>query len=219
MELNKLVKKQLLETKKLKNQILTEEKLVESRLMMIVESKENLKNFKFLPEHKKTKIALAIFEEINYLSQNKILNENLNEFLNKIFGNFFGSVVETLVEPIIGSLLGKIGIKGYFKNFLVSFITTHPTEFARALTDCNAMTKLIAESLSEAIVMMIQEKTEVTGQFANFIRNTLGGLVKDVSFVSKIENFIGDMVCSGLDMLSDKAENVYNKLKNSGLNP
>ena len=81
------------------------------------------------------------------------------------------------------------------------------------------MTKLIAESLSEAIVMMIQEKTEVTGQFANFIRNTLGGLVKDVSFVSKIENFIGDMVCSGLDMLSDKAENVYNKLKNSGLNP
>lgn len=209
----KNLRKVLKETKERKEQLLVEQTLVRDRILMIFESEENILNFKNLPKSKREKLAWKLVNEINFLSDRGILNEQLGDFLGKIFGSSLNSVVETLIEPLLNSILSGLGLTGYFKDFLVSFISSHPSDFAKALKDCKALTTLIANSLAEAVAMMIMNEKGMTGSFYVFLRNALGGAVKDIGFVNKIEGYIGDMVCSGFSKLSGNAENVFKKLK------
>jgi hypothetical protein len=212
-----IVKKVLKETKDKKDRLLIEQDIVTNRMMVIFESKDNIKYFHLLSEQKKRKIAFAVLNEINYLSSKGILNEQLIGFLKRLLGNSFGSVIETIAEPLVNSILSGLGLSGVFKNFLVSTLTSNPTELGKALTDCKTLTTLIANSLSEALVMTVQEKLGLTGSIATFLRNALGGAIKDEAFVNKIEEFIGDTVCSSFSNLSKNAEGVLGKLKNLGL--
>lgn len=216
MESNKVkrtLKKVLKETKENKEKILIEQKLVHTRILNIFESEENIKNFESLPKQKRIKIALQVMEELRELDENKILNEQLGDFLSKLFGsNLLKSLGETLVEPLVNSILSGLGIGGYFKNFLVSFLTSNPMELAKALRDCKVLTRLIANSLGEAIFMMMQEKTGAEGGFYTFLRNALGGAVKDTTFINKIEEYIGDFVCNAYNKLTKKAGEVLSKV-------
>jgi hypothetical protein len=211
--LQKKIKKSLIETKNKKESILIEQKLIKSRIMMIVENEDNIKNFKSLPKSKQEKIAYKLFEEINYLQETNILNEQLMDFLSKIFGNAFGGIAQTIVEPMVNSLLSGIGLEGYFKDFLVSFITSNPARLAKALKSCDELTKLVAESLSEAVFMMIQRQQGLEGQGYTFLRNALGGAVKDTAFIKSIETQISGIVCQLFGKMNDKASGVYDKLK------
>ena len=212
--LKKDIKKSLIETKERKEKLLIEAKIVKNRLMMIFETKENIKNFHLLPESKKRKMSKALFEEIAYLDEQGLLNEQLWDFLGKIFGNSLGAATETLIEPLINSILGAIGLgDSYFGKFIVSFITTKPGRLAAALKDCNELTKLIAESLGEAVVMMIQKQQGLEGQGYTFLRNALLGVVKDSSFAQKLEEQLSTIVCEMFGKMNDKASGVYDKLK------
>lgn len=212
-KIQKDLKKVLKETKNRKDRILIEQRLVETRIMNIFESQDNIDNFHLLPKKKKLKMAWALMEEIRFLDENQILNEQLGDFLGKLFGSSLGSFLETLVEPLVDSVLSGLGISGYFKNFLVSFLTSNPKELARALKDCRALTTLVANSLGEALAMMVQEKSGLQGGFYTFLRNALGGAVKDASFINKIEDFIGDIICNTYNKLSSNAGNIVKKLE------
>lgn len=211
--LDKKIKEVILETKEKKEKLLIEQKLVKSRIMMIVESQDNIKNFSSLPLAKREKIAYKLLEEINYLQETNLLNEQLMDFLGKIFGNSLGGVLQTVVEPMVNSLLSAIGLKGYFANFLVSFITSNPTRLAKALKSCEELTKLIAESLAEAVFMMIQKQQGLEGQGYTFLRNALGGAVKDYGFIQSIEKQISGIVCELFGNMNNKASGVFDKLK------
>jgi hypothetical protein len=73
--LKKQIRKSLIETKERKEKLLIEEKLVESRIMMIVESKDNFKNFHLLSEEKQLKLGFSLMREVHFLSHNGLLNE------------------------------------------------------------------------------------------------------------------------------------------------
>jgi hypothetical protein len=207
------IKRSIIETKDNKEKLLIEQKLVESRIMMIVESTHNTKNFKSLSEEKQQKMMYSLLEEINYLDEQGMLNEQLWDFLGKIFGNSFGGAVETIVEPLVNSVLEAIGLGGYFKNFLVSLITSNPLKLAKALKSCEALTQLIAESLTEAVFMMIQKEKGLSGDGYTFLRNALGGAVKDTKFISSLETQLSSVVCQLFGKMNDKASGVYDKLK------
>jgi hypothetical protein len=211
--LEKEIKKSILETKERKEKLLIEQKLVESRIMMIFESKDNIKRFKKLSESKQQKMAYALFEEIGYLQEQGIMNEQIMDFLGKIFGNSFGGIAQTIVEPLVNSILSSIGLGGYFKDFLVSFLTSNPLRIAKALKSCDELTKLVAESLTEAVFMMIQREKGLSGDGYTFLRNALGGAVKDYGFVQSLEKQLSSIVCSIFDKMNDKASDVYGKLK------
>jgi len=207
------IKRSIIETKERKEKLLIEQRLVESRIMIIVESESNAKNFHSLSEDKQQKIMYSLLAEINYLDEQGMINEQLWDFLGKIFGNSFGGAVETIVEPLVNSLLSSLGLGGYFKNFLVSFITTNPLELAKALKSCEALTTLIANSLSEAVFMMIQKDKGLSGDGYTFIRNALGGVVKDTKFANSLEKQLSGIVCELFGKMNDKASGVYDKLK------
>lgn len=214
--LKKEIRKSILETKERKEKLLIEQKLVESRIMMIIESKDNIKNFSSLPIAKRKKIAYKLLEEIDYLQETNLLNEQLMDFLGKIFGNSLGGILQTVVEPMVNSLLSAIGLKGYFKDFLVSFITSNPTRLAKALKSCEELTKLVAESLSEAVAIMITKQQGLEGQGYAFLRNALGGAVKDYGFIQSLEKQLSDIVCKLFGNMNNKASGVFDKLKTDG---
>lgn len=210
--LEKQIKKAILEAKDNKERLLIEENLVKSRILMIVESEENIKNFNKLPKKKQEKIAYSLLEEISFLSENNILNEQLMDVLGKLFGNSLSSMTQTIVEPMVKSLVNKLGLGGFFGNFITSFLVSDPRRLALALKDCKELTKLITESLSEALVQMLQEKQGLEGKGYDFMRNALGGAIKETTFITNLENQLSGIVCSVFSGFNKKASDVYQKL-------
>lgn len=211
--LEKQIKKAILEAKDNQEKFLIEENLVRSRILMIVESKTNIKNFHKLPKKKQEKIAYSLLEEISFLNENNILNEQLMDVLGKLFGSSLSGIVQTVVEPLVDSLLGKLGLGGFFKDALTSLLVSDPRRLALALKDCKELTKLVAESLSEALVKMLQKQTGLEGKGYDFMRNTLGDAVKETTFISKLENQLAGIVCGVFNGFNKKATDVYNKIK------
>lgn len=209
----KKIKRSIIETKEKKEKLLIEQKLVESRIMMIVESESNAKNFHKLSKGKQQKMMYSLLEEINYLEEQGMLNEQLWDYLGKIFGNSLGSAVETIVEPLVNSLISSLGLGGYFKSFLVSSMTSNPLELSKALKSCDGLTSLIANSLAEAVAMMIQNDKGLSGNGNTFIKNALGGAVKDTAFANNLEKQLSGVVCELFGKMSNKASDVYDKLK------
>lgn len=212
--LDKKIKKAILEAKDNKERLIIEENLVKSRIFTIVESQEVIDNFEFLPEGKKMKIALNLMEEIRFLDENQILNEQLMDYLGKLFGNYgLGGVVQTVVEPLVNSLLSGIGIpNGFLKDTLISLFTTHPLELSKALKSCQALTKLVAESMAEALVMMIQRQQGLEGKGYSILRNTLAGAISDTKFAQNLVGQLETIVCEIYSNFNKKASDVYTKL-------
>ena len=211
--IEKKIKKVIKETKEQKEKILIEENLVKTRIFAIVESKEVIDNFEFLPEGKKMKIAKNLIEEIRFLDENNILNEQLMDFLGKMFGNSLSGIVQTAVEPIVNSILGGLGLSGFFKNALMSFILKDPRRLAKALKSCNELTALVSEALVEALVMMVQEQQGMQGTGYTILRNTLLGAIQDTKVVIELQDKLEDTVCGVYNNFNKKASNVYEKLK------
>lgn len=211
--LDKKIRQTILEEKERKEKILIEQSLIESRIMMIIESKDNIQKIHLLPKEKKDKIAFALLEEFKFLGENGLLNEQLGDFLGKIFGNSLSGIIQTAVEPLVDSILGGLGLGGYFKKFLVSFLTSNPTKLVATLKSCEELTKLVVEALVEGLVMMIQEEKGLGGKGYDFLRNAIGGAIKDTKFAESLENQLQGIVCQVFGNFSDKAGEVYNKLK------
>jgi hypothetical protein len=211
--IEKKIKKVIKETKEQKEKILIEENLVKSRIFAIVESKEVIDNFEFLPEGKKMKISKNLIEEIRFLDENNILNEQLMDFLGKMFGNSLSGIVQTAVEPIVNSILGGLGLSGFFKNALMSFILKDPRRLAKALKSCNELTALVSEALVEALVMMVQEQQGMQGTGYTILRNTLLGAIQDTKVVIELQDKLESTVCGVYNNFNKKASSVYDKLK------
>lgn len=215
--LKKDIRRALLETKEKKENLLIEEKIIKNRLMIIFENESNIRNIKSLPIKKRNQISLSLIQELHYLNNNGLMNEGFMDVLKSLFGRAFDDIIETAAEPLVNALLTAVGFKsnGFFKKFIISFLTSRPSELIKAFSDCRTMTNLLIESFLEGIVMMIQQDMKMGGFMYDAVRNTLGGMIKDVSIVSKLEGTISGKVCELFNKFTGKAEDVADKLKAS----
>jgi len=213
--MKKEIRQALVEAKEKKERLLIEEGLVRSRIMMIVESEENIKNFNSLPKRKQRKIADGILREMLIMDDQELLNEGLWDILSSIFGNSFSGLSQMIGEPIVNSILSALGMgDGYFKNVLISFFTKNWGRLAKALRgDCKELTGLVAESLVEGIEMQLAQSHGMTGAGYSFIRNTLNAAIHDVGFVKHLEEQLESTVCSLFGKFTNNASEVVSKLK------
>jgi hypothetical protein len=211
--LKKEIRTRLLEQKVKKESQLIESKIVESRLSIIISSKES---FDSLSEEKKAKVVFEFFSEMRVLQEQGLISEQFGEILGKLFGQAPSGITQAFVEPLVSSILGWFGLSGYFLQFVTSFIVSDPARLARATKDCKELTKLIAEALSEAMVIMIQQSQGLEGKGHSILRNTLGGAIKETSFVQSLEEKLSEGVCSLFDKYTGNAENVLDKIKGTG---
>lgn len=214
--LKKDIRNHILETKKRKETILIEQVIVKKRVESVFEKKSDLKYFNGLSEEKKLFYSVLLIKEIQEMNKVGLINEQFMDIFKSLFGGLLGSsAVETIAEPIVGKILSAIGFKsdGIMKKTMVSFLTTNPTRLVNALTDCREMTKLISESFVEGLVMLIQDQVGKGSFIYDYIRNVLGGTLKEMSTISSFEDMIAEKVCGLFDTFSDKAKDVADKLK------
>jgi hypothetical protein len=207
------IKKAILETKEKKEKLLIEQSLVKKRILMIFESEDNITNFGSLTKSKQEKIAYKLVYEINYLKETNLLNEQLKDFLGKIFGDGMTGVFQTIIGPMVNSLMKSLELADYFKESLTSSLSSNPTKFAQSLRSCDELSKLVAESLSNAIHERIMKQSGSNPIESKFLNSALADAVKDQTFVENVERKISDVVCDLFSKMSEKASKVYDKLK------
>jgi len=210
--MKKEIRKALVEAKELKERRLIEESLIKSRIMMIVESEDNIKNFDSLSETKKRKIADGILREM--ISQDdQLLNEGLWDALSSLFGSSFSGLSQMIGEPIVNSILAALGMEdGYFKNVMISFFTKNWGSLAKALRgDCKELTGLVAKSLIEGLQMQLAASKGMTGAGYSFIRNTLNDSIDKM--VQPLSDSLETTVCNLLGKFTQKATSVATNLK------
>ena len=214
------VRQAILETKEKKEKLLIEQTLVKKRILMILESEENIKNFGSLSKSKQEKIAFKLVSEINYLQETTLLNEQLKDFLGKIFGDGFTGVFQTIIDPIVNSLMKSLELADYFKEPLKSNLSADPTKLAQSLRSCDELSKLIADALSDVIHKRILQQSGTDAIESKFLNSALADSVQDQKFSENVQRKIRDVVCELFNTMSEKASKVYDKLKpdvNGGL--
>lgn len=213
--MKKEIRKAILEAKEKKETLLIEQEISIKRFSFILKDIKSKKDYYALTENKKIKLLFSIANEYNSLS-NSIVSESfdLGGILKGLLGNLFGgSTIETIAEPFVNALLTKLGMpQGFWKNFLISFITTNPTEFLKSFSDCKIMTKLLTRSLVEGLVMNLQTQSGFGGFFPDLVRNVLGDTIRESDFVSGIENGLSGTICSLFDKFSSNASSLKNTL-------
>jgi hypothetical protein len=215
--LKKEIKKSLLEIKEKKEIRIIEEKIVKNRISIILEDVRTKDDFKKLSKQKQLKMSVSFVNEVSYLQKNGLLSEqNFTSSLSSLFGGSLNSLGQTIVEPIVGGILSKLGFgDGFFKNFLVSALTTNIPELIKAFGDCKVMTKLLVKSFIEAEVMVLQKESGLEGKALDFVRNGLGQLADNVEIIRNLENSLSGTVCGVLDKYNINTQSAVNKLKDT----
>jgi hypothetical protein len=211
------VKKSLMEIKENKEKQLIGESLIKDRLTIIFEGINSEKDFKSLSEKKQIALSVKFIKEMNYLTESGLIKEdvNLGGLLKSIFGsNLLGSATQTIVEPYINSLLSSLGFEnGFIKNFLISYLTSRPSDVIKSFSDCKLMAKLVGTGIVEAVVMTIQKDKGYGGFGYDLIRNILGNVLDSNEFVQGIENGLSGKICSILGKFTDNTKKVADTLK------
>ena len=215
MDLKKNIRKNLIETKEKKENLLIEAQIIESRLMMIFENEENLNNYHLLPNKQKDKIAFLLIHEMHSLNNEKLLNEQLKDVLSNLFGNLMtGGIPQAIAERVVNFLLPNIIPQGFFRDTLISILSSHPIKFIQALGDCKKLTTVISEGIVEAFIYRLERSTDKGGSMVIAIfRNTLAESLFHSDWGKKIEGLISETVCGIYNKLLGKAETVLDKVK------
>jgi hypothetical protein len=190
------------------------EQLVKSRLSAIVEHIQDEDDFNNLTEDKKAQLSYNILSELSYLQSNGLISEvDLSSAFKSLFGGFFGNVTQTVFEPLIGKIVYPLFGEGFMSNFIISYLTSRPSEVIKSMSDCKLMTKLVAESIVEGMVMSLQRQKGFDAPGYSFLRNTLADAITGMGFVSSIENSISKTVCELFGKFANNAKKVEAKLK------
>jgi hypothetical protein len=216
--LKRNIRRAIVEAKERKETLLIEQQIIKSRIMIIVEDVNNIRNFKKLPKSKQEKLAFTLFREFAYLQNNLLITEEIGflDILKNLFGSVFGkSAIETIAEPLVDKILTAIGFKseGIVKKSVISLLTTDPRKLIAAFQDCHLMTKLLLESFAEGLIMKMQDEAQKGSMIYDYIRNTLGGKISELDFVNSLESKISEPVCSLFSKFSDNAKEIVTKLQ------
>lgn len=214
--LERKVRQSLLEVKEQKERDLIKENLVRQRLSMLVEHIQSEDEFNGLSKNEKLRLSFNILQELSYLESTGLLSEqDLSGAFKSLFGGFFGNVTQTIFEPLIGKIVYPLFGEGFLSNFIISYLTSRPSEVIKSMSDCKLMTKLIAESVVEGMIMSLQRQKGFDAPGYSFLRNTLGDVIKGTGFVSGIENSISSTVCGLFSKFANNAKKVETKLKST----
>jgi hypothetical protein len=182
--------------------------------LVLVEHIQSEDDFNDLTEDKKAQLSYNILSELSYLESNGLISEvDLSSAFKSLFGGFFGNVTQTVFEPLIGKIVTPLFGEGFMSNFIISYLTSRPSEVIKSMSDCKLMTKLVAESIVEGMVMSLQRQKGFDAPGYSFLRNTLADAITGMGFVSSIENSISKTVCELFGKFANNAKKVEAKLK------
>ena len=214
------VRKNLILEKKNRNQKLLKETVeIENRFQYVIES-VGLSN-----KSDVERIVEGVFYEMLYLENNgynrEIMVENIQSILDalgSLFGGTKNAVIATFKEKGIDYILSKLGLSknSYMGDFLaVTFGNVDLKDIPRLFTDCDFLTKKIAEAAPEAYLKNIQDEKGFDNVLMDYIRNALYDVIRESDIVQKLEERISGIICPIISGLSTKFDDKLNSIKSS----
>jgi hypothetical protein len=139
--LEKTIKKTIIETKEQQEKKLIKETIVKNRLTTLVEHIKTEKDYNNLSEDKKIQLSFNLLQELSYLESNGLINEiDLSGVFKSLFGGLFGDVTQTVFEPLLGKIVYPLFGQGFMSNFIISYLTSRPSDVIKSMSDCKLMT-------------------------------------------------------------------------------
>jgi hypothetical protein len=205
-ELNNVIKENLVQLKEEKKRVIQESKIIDTRFKMIVES-DNIKAKEDLDD-----VFVEILHEMIYLHNQGFDDNLIAESVDGVFGvltNLFkgssSSILDTFKEKGVAYIIKKLGLESntYLQNFLITAIgNTNLADVPKLFTDCNFLTKKIAETIPEAYLRKLEYEKGMGNVFMDAVRNSLYDVIRNSDFANRIESSISGIVCPLVDKMS-----------------
>jgi len=222
--LKKDIRKSLLEAKKQKENRLIESKIVQSRLITLLESTPDFGNFKNLTFERQWEIGVPFMQEVYYLKKlgvddNLINEQSLSNLLGKIFGTTFSSGFETIFEAMISSFLKKMGASGFIADAITFFFVRNPKKVLESFSDCKALAANMGQAVLEAILVKLQRQYGVTGTAMDFVRNALFETMENSDFGKKLGDQFSGLICGFFSSATSKGTQILNAINQTPPKP
>jgi len=221
--LKKSLKKNLIEAKEKKQDLMVENKIITNRFNFLFEGR------RFKTEKEKDYLVESIISEIGYLKTQGYSSQAINEGLFSMLGNIFGGSVKSIPavfgEYIAGWLTKTLGIpqNSYMSSVIVALVgNLNIGDYDKFFSDCRFASNKIADSLIEGYVLQLQNDKNLNTGASGFIVSALRNSVVDyftedkTSLIQILEDKIGDFICPKLSKLSgaisDKTDDLKSKI-------
>jgi hypothetical protein len=219
INLKGIIKENLIKTQENKNRLLQESNIVKTRLNIILEGKT------FKTKKQVDDVYVTILSEMIYLHKQGFNEDIIAENVDNVFGalgNIFGTgingVIETFKERGVNYILEKLGLSknNFLKNFLVTALAnTDIKDVPKLFSDCDFLTKKIAESIPEAYLRKLEYEKGMGNVFMDTVRNSLYDVIKDSNFADKVESRISGIVCPLVQQMNSKFSDHLSGMKSS----
>jgi hypothetical protein len=217
--MNTVRKNLILEKKNRDQKLLKETVEIENRFQYVIES------VGLTDKSDIDRIVEGVFYEMLYLENNgynrEIMTENIQSILDalgSLFGGTKNAVISTFKEKGIDYILSKLGLSknSYMGDFLaVTFGNVDLKDIPRLFTDCDFLTKKIAEAAPEAYLKNIQDEKGFDNVLMDYIRNALYDVIRESDIVQKLEERISGIICPIISGLSTKFDDKLKSIKSS----
>ena len=221
--LKKSLKKNLIEAKEKKEDLMVENKIITNRFNFLFEGKS------FETEEEKDYLVESIITEIGYLKVQGYTPQAINEGLFSMLGNIFGGSVKSIPavfgEYIAGWLTKTLGIpqNSYMSSVIVALVgNLNIADYDKFFSDCRFASNKIADSLIEGYVLQLQNEKNLNTGASGFIVSALRNSVVDyftedkTSLIQILEDKISEFICPKLSKLSsaitDKTDDLKTKI-------
>ena len=219
INLKGIIKENLIKTQENKNRLLQESNIVKTRLNIILEGKT------FKTKKQVNDVYVTILSEMIYLHKQGFNEDIIAENVDSVFGalgNIFGTgingVIETFKEKGVNYILEKLGLSknNFLKNFLITALAnTDIKDVPKLFSDCDFLTKKIAESIPEAYLRKLEYDKGMGNVFMDTVRNSLYDVIKNSDFADKVESRISGIVCPLVQQMTGKFSDHLSGMKSS----
>jgi hypothetical protein len=220
--LKNIIRKKLVETKTNKKYTLTENRIIKSRFNFLFENRK-IRNRKDLNNF----YILMLSEMVDLYKKgysSKLISENaesLFSVLNTLFNESGNSVVEVFKQKGIDWLIQNLNISGddelsqYMKDALNK---TELNEVARLFSDCEFLSKKIAQSIKENYINSLSPETEGSN-FMKTVKTSFSSVIQNSDIETRLESTINSIICPLVDQAQTKFEEMLKNMKSQLVAP
>jgi hypothetical protein len=218
--LKKIIRGRLIETKENKKNTLVENKIIKNKLNFLFEntkikSRKDLNNFYILVLSEMVNLHKKGFNS-NLIAENA---ENLFTVLNTLFNESGNSVVEVFKQKGIDWLIQNLNINGddnlsqYMRDALNK---TELNEVARLFSDCEFLSKKIAQSVKENYITSLESEGN---NFMKAVKNSFSSVIQSSDLETRLETNINSVICPLVDQAQTKFEEMLKNMKSQLVSP
>lgn len=201
-DITTLVKKTLIEELNRKENQLVENKIVESRVKIIL---ENLEDFNKLTLSKKVKTGFKMLKEIATLQKMGLINENLGSLFKGMYGKSYETSIGSISEPMFTVIFKKISLDEDLTSKILQNIQSKTSELIASMENCQTLSKFLTDVIIEEYAKKLdQEKSQKT----DLVYSSFMDSVDEEMFRQNLNTKLDDVVCRLYDKFTENAKNL-----------